>query len=173
MSRLPDLPIEMKGFLSATLIFAGLAVLMALWYIIASHHGVGDTNAIGASDIAALYTGPGVSLPTLISLAHIHLLGLLAVFTIVGFIFLHSKISAGWKLFWSILPYTAFLIDVSGWFLTKIAGEPFVWMVIIGGAMFCFALGVMIVTCLYQIWISPTTASLQGARNSDVSDRVA
>ena len=155
MNRLPDLPLEMKGFLTATLVFAGLAVLMALWYIVASHHGVGDTNAIGASDIAALYTGPGVSLSTLVSLAHIHLLGLLSVFTVVGFIFLQSTFSAGWKLFWSVLPYIAFLIDVSGWFLTKIAGEEFVWMVIVGGALFCFALGVMIVASLYQIWLVP------------------
>jgi hypothetical protein len=155
MNRLPELPLEMKGFLTATLIFAGLAIVMALWYIVASHHGSGDTNAIGASEIAALYTGPGVSLSTLISLAHIHLLGLLAVFTIVGFIFLHSTLSAGWKLFWSVLPYAAFLVDLLGWFLTKIAGEQFVWLVIIGGAVFCSSLGVMILTSLYQIWITP------------------
>jgi hypothetical protein len=31
-------------------------------------------------------------------------------------------------------------------------------MVIIGGAMFCFALGVMILTSLYQIWIMPMMA---------------
>jgi len=158
MTRLPELPLEIKGFLTASLIFAGLAILMALWYIIASHHGIGDTSAIGASDIAALYTGPGVSLSTLISLAHIHLLGLLAVFTIVGFIFLHSTVSAGWKLFWSVLPYVSFLVDLLGWFLTRIWGEGFVWMVIIGGAMFCFALGVMILTSLYQIWITPMVA---------------
>jgi hypothetical protein len=158
MTRLPELPLEIKGFLTAALVFAGVAVLMAIWYIIASHHGIGDTSAIGASDIAALYTGPGVSLSTLISLAHIHLLGLFAVFTIVGFIFLHSTLSAGWKLFWSVLPYVAFLVDLSGWFLTKIAGEGFVWMVIIGGALFSFALGVMILTSLYQIWIMPMMA---------------
>lgn len=155
MTRLPELPLEMKGFVTAVLVFAGVAVLMSLWYIVASHHGIGDTGAIGASDIAALYTGPGVSLSTLISLAHIHLLGLLAVFTIVGFVFLQSTLSSGWKLFWSVLPYVAFLVDLLGWFLTKIAGERFVWMVIIGGALFCFALGVMIVTSLYQVWIIP------------------
>ena len=94
MKRLPDLPLEMKVFLTALLIFGGIAVLGGLSYILAAHGGE-NGYSIGTSDIAALYTGPGTSLATIISLAHIHLLGLFAVFSIIGFIFMHSTYRGG------------------------------------------------------------------------------
>ena len=77
MKRLPDLPLELKALATAILIYRGLAVLMGFTYIVASHQGAGNSYWIEPSDIAALYTGPGVGMVTLISLAHIHLLGLL------------------------------------------------------------------------------------------------
>jgi hypothetical protein len=158
MKRLPDLPLELKVLATATLIFAGLSVLMGFAYIVASHQGAGNSYWIGPSDIAALYTGPGVSMATLISLAHIHLLGLLPVFAIIGFIFVHSTLGRGWKIFWSVLPYAAFLIDVSGWFLTKLATPEFVYLVISGGATFILSLAVMILISLYQIWFAKAGA---------------
>ncbi len=159
MKRLPELPSELKALATATLIFAGLSVLMGFAYIVASHQGASSSYLIGPADIAALYTGPGVSMVTLISLAHIHLLGLLAVFSIVGFIFVHSTLSPGWKSFWSVLPFAAFLVDVSGWFLTKMIGPEFVYLVIFGGATFILALAAMILMSLYELWIAPIGAS--------------
>lgn len=158
MKRLPEMPLELKAFITAILIFAGLAVLMGLTYIVASHQGVNGSYSVQVSDIAALYTGPGTSLATIVSLAHIHLLGLLSVFSIVGFIFIHSTLSSLWKSFWSVLPFVAFLVDVSGWFLTKWEGAGFVWLVIIGGAVFSLALCVMILVSLYEVWIGPLGA---------------
>ena len=93
MKRLPDLPLELKVLATAALIYGGPAVLMGFAYMVASHQGASDSSWVGASDIAALYTGPGVSMVTLISLAHIHLLGLFAVFSIIGFIFVHSTLA--------------------------------------------------------------------------------
>jgi hypothetical protein len=154
MKRLPDLPLELKMLATATLIFAGLSVLMGFAYIVASHQGAGSSYWIGPSDIAALYTGPGVSMVTLISLAHIHLLGLLPIFAIIGFIFVHSTLGRGWRIFWSMLPFLAFLFDVSGWFLTKTVALEFVYLVICGGATFILSLAVMILISLYQIWFA-------------------
>lgn len=155
MKRLPDLPFELKMFVTAALIFGGLAVLMGLSYITASHQGANGTYSIGVAEIGALYTGPGTSMATIISIAHIHLLGLFSVFSIIGFIFIHSTLSAGWKAFLSVLPYVAFLVDVSGWFLTKMVAEGFVYFVIVGGATFSLALAAMIVISLYELWIGP------------------
>ena len=155
MKRLPDLPLELKVFVTAALIFAGLAVLMGLSYITASHQGVDGSYSISVAAIGALYTGPGTSMATIISIAHIHLLGLFSVFSIIGFIFVHSTLSAGWKAFLSVLPFAAFLVDVSGWFLTKMVGGGFVYLVILGGATFSLALTAMILMSLYELWIGP------------------
>jgi len=155
VSRLPDWPLEFKLFASAALMFVGVAVLMGFAYVVFAHQGAKDTYWIGAEEIAALYTGPGVNLTTLISLAHIHLLGLFSVFTVVGFVFLHSTLSVGTRVFWSALPYAAFIVDVACWFLTKEVGFVFVWGVIGGGFVFILALGVMILVSLFQLWFLP------------------
>lgn len=158
MKPLSELSIEMKIFTTITLGFAGLAIVMALIYLDLSHRDLSGSLLIGPSDIVATYYGPGDSVETLISLAHIHMLGLLTVFWIIGFIFLHSSLAAGWKIFWSTLPYVAFLADVGGWFLTKM-NPKFVYVVITGGGLFILALVVMIFVSLYEMWLKrPTRA---------------
>jgi hypothetical protein len=149
--------VELKALATATLLFAGMAVLMALIYLDASHQDLGSMW-IGPANIAATYYGPGVSYTTLISLAHIHMLGLMAVFWIVGFIFVHSDLSSGWKVFWAVLPYVAFLVDVCGWFLTK-SNPAFVYVVIVGGGLFVLGLVVMILYSLYEIWLKRPSAA--------------
>jgi hypothetical protein len=157
MKRLPELPIEWKAFYTAALMFAGLGVLMGLTYIDFAHRGESGIG-ISVSDIADLYTGPGASMATLVSLAHIHLLGLFALFTVTGMIFMQSTLSPAWKIVWSVLPFLSFFVDVSGWFLTKWMGIGFVWCVIIGGSGFSLAMAVMILVNLYQMWITPLVA---------------
>lgn len=151
--RLSLLPIEMKVFVSATLIFALVALAMALLYIYVSHRGPGSGLLLTPKEIAATYYGPGVGLATLIGLAHIHLWGLLVVFWVIGFIFLHSGVPRRWKMILSVLPYVAFLFDVAGWFLTTL-DERFVYVVLIGGATFTTALFVMIFCSLWDLWFS-------------------
>jgi hypothetical protein len=153
MTRLPDLPLELKILATAILLFAGLSLLTGFAYIVAAHQGTGGSYGIHASEIAALYTGPGVSTVTLISLAHIHLLGLLPVFSIIGFIFVHSTLPAFWRIILPVLPFLAFIVDIASWFLTKYAGYSFVYLVIGSGATFILALGVMILIGLYDLWL--------------------
>jgi hypothetical protein len=153
MIRLPDLPVELKVLATAALVFAGLSILMGFAYIVAAHQGANESYGIHAADIAALYTGPGVSTVTLISLAHIHLLGLIAIFTIVGFIFVHSTLPKWLRISLSVLPFLAFLVDISSWFLTKFVDIEFVYVVIWAGATFICALGLMILISLYDLWL--------------------
>ena len=138
----------MKALATSVLVFTGIAIGVALIYLDASHQDLGSIW-IGPSNIAATYYGPGVSYTTLISLAHIHMLGLMTVFAVIGFIFVHSTVRVVWKIFWSVLPYVAFLVDVSGWFLTKL-NPGFVYVVIIGGGLFVLSLVVMILWSLYK-----------------------
>jgi len=153
MTRLPDLPLELKIFATAILTFIGLAVLMGFTYIVAAHHATDQSYGIHAAEIAALYTGPGVSPVTLISLAHIHLLGLFPVFSIVGFIFVHSSLPKGWRIVLPIVPFIVFPCDVTSWFLTKYVGFGFVYVTIGAGATFICTLGLMILSSLYDLWL--------------------
>jgi hypothetical protein len=155
MKRLPEFPLEMKALSTMALIFGGIAVLMGLSYIVAAHSGAGGPYHVTVSDIAALYTGPGASMATIISLAHIHLLGLFSFFSIIGFIFIHSTLSAGLKSIIVVLPFVAFLVDVSGWFLTKLFAPGFVYLVLLGGAAFSLTIAAMILISLYELWIAP------------------
>ncbi|MDE2135692.1 MAG: hypothetical protein KGJ49_13980 [Alphaproteobacteria bacterium] len=177
MKRLPDLPIELKALASAALIYVGFSVLMGFTYIVTSHRGLGGSYRIGPSDIAALYTGPGVSTVTLISIAHVHLLGLFAIFSIVGYIFVHSTLSTGWKVFWSMLPFVAFPIDVTSWFLTKFVAYDFVYLVIAAGATFILSLAAMIFMSFFDLWIAPIgvrakQASREALKTSEAGPRV-
>lgn len=154
MKPLSELPAEMKALVTATIIFLGIGVLMALAYLDASHVGTGGNLWITPRDIASMYRSPGVSITTLLSLAHIHLLALALVFWMVGYIFVHSSFACRWKIFWSVLPFGAFLIDVAGWFLTRL-NYYFVYFVLIGGALFITALAVMMLLSLYDMWVTP------------------
>lgn len=153
MKSLPNLEPEHKALNTAALLFAGIAILMALSYIDVSHMGT-TGYLITPQDIANAYYGPGMSTNTLIGLAHIHMMGLLPVFWIIGFIFIHSTISVRWRIFWAVLPYAAFLVDVCGWFITH-HYDAFVYQVIVGGGTFVTSITVMILVSLYQMWITP------------------
>jgi len=153
MKSLPEQSLEYKALNTSALLFAGIGLLMALAYIDVSHMQT-TGYIITPHDIAATYYGPGMSINTLVGIAHIHLMGLLPVFWVIGYIFLHTTLALRWRIFWSVLPFVAFLVDVLGWFLTHHI-EAFVYEVIIGGAVFVTSLAVMIVVSLYQLWITP------------------
>lgn len=155
MKPLPELPLELKALNTAALLFISAGILMALTYLDVSHtETTGILGIVTPHDIAKAYYGPGMSDDTLIGLAHIHMMGLFPVFWLIGFIFVHSRIAVGWRIFWCVLPFVAFPIDVSGWFLTH-SFEPCVYITIIGGGSFVFSLTAMILISLYQIWIVP------------------
>lgn len=153
MKSLPELPLELKALNTAALLFVGVGILMALAYIDVSHMSTSGF-IITPHDIAVAYYGPGMSENTLIGLAHIHMMGLFPVFWVIGFIFVHSRIAVGWRVFWCVLPFVAFPCDVAGWFLTH-SFEPCVYITIIGGGLFVLSLAVMILISLYQLWIVP------------------
>ncbi len=170
MKPLSQLPVEMKALVTATLLFLGLAVLMALSYLDLSHIGSSGSALLSVKDIAATYYGPGVGYVTLMSLAHIHMMGLSVVFFMVGFIFVHSSFPTPWKVGLSVLPFCAFLVDVSGWFLTKL-NEDWVYLVLFGGGLFVTAVAAMILLSLYEIWLrpAPQRLSVSGAERQTVA----
>ena len=154
MKPLSDLTVEMKALLTATLIFLGIGILIALAYLDFSHIGSNGSPLLSVHDIAATYYGPGVGYVTLLSLAHIHMMGLSVVFFVVGYIFVHSSYPPRWKATLAVLPFAAFLVDVSGWFLTKL-DYGWVYLVILGGGTFVLSVTVMMLLSLWDIWVRP------------------
>lgn len=152
--RLSSLPVELKALNTAALVFLGAAVLMALSYIDLTHRGVGGSYLIGPASIARTYYGPGVSIATLVSLAHIHMMGLFSIFWIVGYIFAQSSLSLHWKATLIVLPFIGFTLDVSGWFLTK-QNPEFVYLVLLGGASFVLSIVSMALVSLFEMWLGP------------------
>ena len=122
---------------------------------------------LSVRDIAATYYGPGVGYVTLMSLAHIHMMSLSVVFFMVGFIFVHSSFPVRWKIILSVLPFAAFLVDVSGWFLTKL-NVGWVYLVLVGGGGFVLGLGAMMLLSLYEMWLGPAqrAALVSGERET-------
>ena len=154
MKPLSDLTVEMKALLTATLIFLGIGILIALAYLDFSHIGSNGSPLLSVHDIAATYYGPGVGYVTLLSLAHIHMMGLSVVFFVVGYIFVHSSYPTRWKATLAVLPFAAFVVDVSGWFLTKL-DYGWVYLVILGGGTFVVSVAAMILLSLWDIWVRP------------------
>ncbi len=154
MKPLSDLTVEMKALLTATLIFLGIGILIALAYLDFSHIGSNGSPLLSVHDIAATYYGPGVGYVTLLSLAHIHMMGLSVVFFIVGYIFVHSSYPPRWKATLAVLPFAAFVVDVSGWFLTKL-DYGWVYLVILGGGTFVLSVTAMMLLSLWDIWVRP------------------
>jgi hypothetical protein len=151
---LSELNMEMKALVTATLLFLGLAVLVALTYLEFVHIGSNGSPLLTIHDFAVTYYGPGVGYVTLLALAHIHMMGLVPVFFMIGYIFVHSSFSPRWKATLAVLPFCAFAVDVSGWFLTTLNYDC-VYVVLFGGAIFVLSLAAMILLSLYDVWVTP------------------
>ncbi len=154
MKPLAELAVEMKALVTATLLFLGLAVLVALIYLDVAHIGSNGSPLLSVHDISVTYYGPGVGYASLLALAHIHMMGLVSVFFMIGFIFVHSSFSPRWKATLAALPFCGFTVDVSGWFLTKL-NPDWVYLVLVGGGTFVLSITAMIFLSLYDIWVTP------------------
>lgn len=108
------------------------------------------TNFDGVSKIIA--KDEGMTIATLVRVSHIHLFSITFIFFIVGFIYTHSYVRPAWfKCVVLGTPFISLIIDVAAWYLTKI-WDGFAWAVIIGGAIYGVAFGIMWFTSMWQMW---------------------
>ena len=95
----------------------------------------------------------GADLYTLVRVSHIHLFGLTFIFFIVGFIFSHAYLRPLWlKHLILIAPFAGVIVDVLGWYVTKVF-SPFAWMVLIAGVVNGVSFAAMWVISAYQMWL--------------------
>jgi len=97
----------------------------------------------------------GASLSSLARVSHIHLFGISFIFFFIGFIFSFARGFNPWiQAAIIIFPFLFLIVDIASWWLTKI--DPmFAWFVIIGGTGYSLAATIMLLTALYQMWITP------------------
>ena len=95
--------------------------------------------------------GGGIPLATLLTSAHNHAFG----FGILALLFGLGCTFTGLPAWLRVaLPSLAFLgaaLDLAGWFLTRSHGAPFPALVILGGALFGAALGLMALAILVEV----------------------
>lgn len=111
------------------------------------------TTYEGVLPSAAVDTGETID--ALARVSHIHLFGIAFIFFFVGFIF--NQAVGVQPLLKSILIFTPFaflLVDVLSWWLTKWY-PGFAIFTIIGGVGYSLASTIMLLTCLYQMWVMP------------------
>lgn len=101
--------------------------------------------------LAQVDTGP--SLLALARVSHVHLFGIAILVLLTGAIFAMSALSWKWRLFVVALPYIGIWADVGSWWITKY--EPaFAWVVVGGGTLVGLALGVQILTSVWEMWFA-------------------
>ncbi|MDQ6994076.1 MAG: hypothetical protein Q9M18_00590 [Mariprofundaceae bacterium] len=96
-------------------------------------------------------TDTGASIPTLIKISHIHLLGIAFMLFLVGRIFILCEINVMLKRFIMIAPFIFLILDISSWYITKIF-PSFAYLVIASGALVGITFAFQLAVSLYQMW---------------------
>jgi hypothetical protein len=94
----------------------------------------------------------GTDLYTLVRVSHIHLFGLTFIFFVMGFVFTHAYVRPLWlKLTVIALPFAGVMVDVLGWYVTKVY-TPFAWVVLVAGMCNALSFATMWFISMYQMW---------------------
>ncbi|MCP4266738.1 MAG: hypothetical protein GY777_14405 [Candidatus Brocadiaceae bacterium] len=108
------------------------------------------------STVSDIFTRINHGVPTsrLITLSHIHMIGIGVIFAISGVIFVFTSINEKLKIILLIFPFASLMLDVFSWWLTKVT-PVFAISVIIGGAFTVIGFFIQFVISLLTMWKSP------------------
>jgi len=124
----------------------------------ANPHLPNFTSYEGVQKVAAM--DKGMTIPTLVRVAHIHLFSITFIFFIVGHIFTHAYVRPHWLQSTLIaVPFAMLMADVGSWYLTKV-WEGFAWVVIGSGALMGICFASMWVLSMWQMWFWKLPAEL-------------
>ena len=108
----------------------------------------------------------GADLYTLVRVSHIHLFGLTFIFFVMGFIFSHAYLRPVWlKSLLIALPFAGVIMDVLGWYVTKVF-TPFAWVVLIAGLLNGLSFATMWCISMYQLWLYKLPAHLSARHDN-------
>jgi hypothetical protein len=95
----------------------------------------------------------GADMFTLVRVSHIHLFGLTFIFFLTGFIFSHAYLRPVWlKAIIIATPFVGVMIDVIGWYVTKL-WTPFAWVVLLAGGLNALSFAIQWFISMHQMWL--------------------
>jgi hypothetical protein len=94
----------------------------------------------------------GIPASRLITLSHIHMIGIGVIFALSGTIFLFTPINEKFKMVLLIFPFGALMLDVFSWWLTKLT-PVFAIAVFIGGVFTVIGFFIQFVISLKTMWM--------------------
>lgn len=103
------------------------------------------------SSVAQVACAGSVSLPFLIRVSHIHLFGIAFILFFVGKIFILCDMNVIVKRVVVMIPFSALLIDILSWFITK-STPSFAYVVVASGGLMGMSMGMQILLSVYQMW---------------------
>ncbi len=108
------------------------------------------------STVSDIFTRINHGVPTsrLITLSHIHMIGIGVIFALSGVIFVFTPINEKLKTVLLIFPFASLMLDVFSWWLTKVT-PVFAISVLIGGAFTVIGFFMQFVISLLTMWKSP------------------
>ncbi len=95
----------------------------------------------------------GMSISRLITLSHIHIIGIGVIFALSGIIFLFTAVNEKLKIVLLIIPFASLITDVFSWWLTKLM-PAFAIAVFIGGVFTVIGFFIQFVISLLMMWTS-------------------
>ena len=122
-------------------------------------HTVGGKSGFAPFDklstVSDIFTriNHGVPASRLITLSHIHMIGIGVIFALSGTIFLFTPINEKLKTVLLIFPFASLMLDVFSWWLTKLT-PVFAISVLIGGAFTVIGFFIQFVISLLTMWKS-------------------
>jgi len=151
--RLRTAPLYLKILTTAFLVALTFGYGISLFQI-RTRTGFGSEGAIRhyrGSD-----TEEGIFVPqstgTMVSVAHVHSLSQPVVVGLVGFLFLFTGVSEGWKIFWVLVPFAGSLFsNLSPWLIRDVSSQ-FVSLLYLSGLSMFLGFLVMASTVLRETW---------------------
>ncbi len=112
--------------------------------------------------------GQGMSLGLLLISAHNHLFGFAVLAFLLAMTFCGTRLPTRLQIPVIVAAFVGPALDIGGWFLTRSAGAPFHYMVIVGGALFGLATMIMAVAVLFDaLRLRAGTAKAPSAEATD------
>jgi hypothetical protein len=106
-----------------------------------------ERHQSGPQTLALAPTGP----KELVHITHAHILTIPVFTLLVGVLFLMTGFGERVKLILAPLPMLAVLLDISSWWIARVA-EPFIYVIAASGALFGAAYGLQILCVLGDMW---------------------
>jgi hypothetical protein len=95
----------------------------------------------------------GMDKGRLLSISHVHLLGMGMMFLLLGAFVASTSWNSKLRCLLIVAGMCSILFDIAGWWATKYGGPSFAPLVMMGGAMMAASFGGSVAACFFDLWL--------------------